>query len=134
MHQSFSFSRILNQILPDQGQGACQAIEDAEALRVVLTGATRDSVQKRLEVFDQCRVPRVRTIIEDTRRAGPKRAGSIDISKQESTSANTDHHWSYKVTQETVQAMKANGFLIDVKDVRTGELVVGRQDVTDGSI
>ncbi|KAK5446758.1 hypothetical protein LTS15_009691 [Exophiala xenobiotica] len=106
---------------PHQGQGACQAIEDAEALRVVLKGATTHDVEQRLAVFDEIRVERVKTVIEYTRDSAPKATTSNEVNHKPSQ-AYTDYYWRYKMTQEAVDAMQRNGYSMNIKDPATGEI------------
>lgn len=42
-------------MLPHQGQGGAQAIEDSLALGIALTGATPDDLPKRLEIYEKIR-------------------------------------------------------------------------------
>ncbi|RFU31564.1 hypothetical protein B7463_g4788, partial [Scytalidium lignicola] len=45
-------------MLPHQGQGANQALEDAVALGIVLSGATPETLEHRLQVFERIRTKR----------------------------------------------------------------------------
>jgi len=109
-------------ILPaDQGQGGCQAIEDAEALRVVLKGAKKQDVEKRLQIFDQLRLDRVNTVIKFTREMAPTLAVSSEVNHK-TTQTYSDYYWSYKMTQEAVEAMRRHGYQMQLVDARTAEL------------
>ncbi|KAF8847667.1 FAD/NAD(P)-binding domain-containing protein [Acephala macrosclerotiorum] len=77
---------------PHQGQGGCQAIEDAEALRVVLKGATSEDVERRLAIFDELRVEQVNTVIEYTREMAPKKTSEIKVNHK-TTQTYSDYYW-----------------------------------------
>lgn len=116
--------------LEDQGQGACQAIEDAEALRVVLRNAEINDIEGRLAIYDDLRVERVRRVIENTRAMGPKRAGDgsrmTDQQYSQYSVAFSDYHWGYKITPEAVKGMNERGIVTDILDATTGEIGVRR--------
>ncbi|KAH7129183.1 hypothetical protein EDB81DRAFT_907168 [Dactylonectria macrodidyma] len=113
---------------PHQGQGACQAIEDAEALRVILKDARVDDLKKRLVIYDDLRVERVRRVIENTRTMGPKRVGDdsrlTDQQYSQYSVVFADYHWGYKMTAEAVKAMNQGGIVAELLDAATGEIVV----------
>ncbi|KAH7002480.1 hypothetical protein EDB80DRAFT_579215 [Ilyonectria destructans] len=115
---------------PHQGQGACQAIEDAEALRVVLRNAEINDIEGRLAIYDDLRVERVRRVIENTRAMGPKRVGDgPHMSGQQYSQhsvAFADYHWGYKITPEAVKAMNERGIVTEILDATTGEIEVRR--------
>lgn len=98
-------------------------MEDAEGLRIILKGATKSDVEKRLKIFDDLRVGRVRQIMENTQAAAPS-IKPINPLEHKSTSANADFHWGYKITQEAVDLMNRHGYSMTVKDPVTGELVL----------
>ncbi|CZR68101.1 uncharacterized protein PAC_18000 [Phialocephala subalpina] len=104
-------------------QGGCQAIEDAEALRVVLKGATLEDVERRLAVFDELRVERVRTVIEYTREMAPKKTSEQRVNHK-TTQTYSDYYWRYKMTQEAVEAMKKHGFALNLINPATGETII----------
>lgn len=60
-------------MLPHQGQGGAQSIEDAGALPVFVLEPTADdnnktwSLQRRLQAFEEFRFPRVKTVVERSR-------------------------------------------------------------------
>ena len=105
----------------DQGQGGCQAIEDAEALRVVLKGATVQDVEQRLKIFDELRVERVKTVIENTREMAPKTTPDIEVSHK-TTQTYSDYYWGYKMTPEAVKTMNGHGFAMKLVNPATGEI------------
>ncbi|KAN0108024.1 FAD/NAD(P)-binding domain containing protein [Hyaloscypha variabilis] len=108
---------------PHQGQGACQAIEDAEALRVVLKGATPEDVERRLIIFNELRVERVKTVIEYTREMAPKKTSETHVNHK-TTQTYSDYYWRYKMTQEAVEAMNKHGFAMALIDPATGEISI----------
>lgn len=116
--------------LEDQGQGACQTIEDAEALRVVLRNAEINDIEGRLAIYDDLRVERVRRVIENTRAMGPKRVGDgphmSDQQYSQHSVAFADYHWGYKITPEAVKAMNERGIVTEILDATTGEIEVRR--------
>jgi hypothetical protein len=58
-------------LIPDQGQGGGQAIEDAASLAVVLgRGTPRDEIPERLKLYEKCRYERAHRIQHYTRMAG----------------------------------------------------------------
>ncbi|KAI1860211.1 hypothetical protein JX265_010135 [Neoarthrinium moseri] len=98
---------------PHQGQGACQALEDAEALRSVLKGAVIEDIEERLQIYDELRVPRVRKVIENTRAMAPRRAGDDKPQTDAAFSAEmSDYHWSYDIAKEAAAAMNRHGNLV----------------------
>ncbi|GKT46107.1 salicylate hydroxylase [Colletotrichum spaethianum] len=97
-------------MLPHQGQGACQAIEDAEALRVLLKHALRDEVEDRLSMYNALRVGRVRRVIENSRAMAPKRESEGPGQPDKSFSREcADYHWNYNVTTEAAKVLEQNG-------------------------
>ncbi|KAH8805538.1 salicylate hydroxylase [Xylogone sp. PMI_703] len=63
-------------MLPHQGQGASQALEDAVALGIVLSGATNDTLEHRLQIFEKIRMKRA-SIIQIFSNAGQEQADRI---------------------------------------------------------
>ncbi|KAJ6107575.1 salicylate hydroxylase [Penicillium sp. IBT 18751x] len=106
---------------PHQGQGACQAIEDAEALRIILKEATPDQVEERLKIYDELRLKRVNQIIRHTRDMAPKRHPSQEVNHK-TTQIYSNYHWGYKVTQDAVTLMNKHGYPMTVADVETAEV------------
>ncbi|KAI8649042.1 FAD/NAD(P)-binding domain-containing protein [Fusarium keratoplasticum] len=124
---------------PHQGQGACQAIEGAEALRVVLKGAELSDIEERLLIYDELRVERVRRVIENTRKMGPKRVGDgprmSDREYSQYSVAFSDYHWSYSMTPEAIRLMNQPGIKMECADAATGQLVVLEgNDLGNGSL
>ncbi|PSK36586.1 Kynurenine 3-monooxygenase [Elsinoe australis] len=103
---------------PHQGQGACQALEDAEALRVVMKCATQAEVKDRLQVFNELRVQRVAQVVRNTRAAAP----IPNATKIESANEYSDYYWSYKVTEDATRLMNEHGYSMRVKGSGTGEI------------
>ncbi|PNS19529.1 Kynurenine 3-monooxygenase [Sphaceloma murrayae] len=101
---------------PHQGQGACQAVEDAEALRIAFKNASKGEILARLRVFDEVRVPRATRAMEYTRNAAPS---STQI-QPKSTMDYSDWYWSYKVAEESVRAMQKAGYKMTLEDATTG--------------
>lgn len=57
-------------MMPDQSQGACQAIEDAAALGIVFSkGHFRGDIREALEVYEQVRKPRATKVQSASARA-----------------------------------------------------------------
>ena len=113
-------------MIPDQGQGACQAIEDAEALRVTLHRCGKDpgEVMRRLALFNYLRMARVAEVIKRTRIAGPRRADdpASSLAGQQPKGNPMDFYWSYHMTESAVKVMRESGYSFEVRDARTGEL------------
>jgi salicylate hydroxylase len=100
----------------DQGQGGCQAIEDAEALRITLAGCRDPSeVSHRLSIFNELRVERVARIIRYTRAMAPRRINNASNEKvdHKSTQTYSDYYWRYRITEEAVNSMRENGYKVD---------------------
>ncbi|EXL68534.1 hypothetical protein FOPG_15421 [Fusarium oxysporum f. sp. conglutinans race 2 54008] len=106
---------------PHQGQGACQAIEDAEALRIVLSGASREEVALRLEMYDKLRLERVTRVMENTKAMAPQATNSKEVNFK-STQTYSDYHWGYKVTEEAVHLVRAHGLALKIVNSETGEI------------
>ncbi|KAG8628590.1 hypothetical protein KVT40_004463 [Elsinoe batatas] len=104
---------------PHQGQGACQALEDAEALRVVLKGAKPEEVHARLQVFDELRLERVAQVVRNTRAAAP----TSDSTQVKSASDFSDYYWSYQLTKEAVRLMNEHGYGMRLVDDSSAELI-----------
>ena len=62
----------------DQGQGGAQAIEDAVALGITLTGCTPDLLEKRLEIFEGIRRNRA-SVIQEFSNAGQDEPEKIHL-------------------------------------------------------
>ncbi|KAJ2890851.1 FAD/NAD(P)-binding domain-containing protein [Zalerion maritima] len=110
---------------PHQGQGGCQAIEDAEALRVILAGCTDPSeVPHRLSVYNKLRVERVAQVVRYTRAMAPRRSDDPrgDKVDHKTTQTYSDYYWRYRMTDEAVREMKQNGYKVELKNSETGEL------------
>ncbi|PVH69491.1 FAD/NAD(P)-binding domain-containing protein [Cadophora sp. DSE1049] len=108
---------------PYLGQGGCQAIEDAEVLRIILKGATVQDIEQRLAIFDDLRVPRLRTIIEYTRAAAPKRS-MVDKVEHKNSDTYGDYSWRYELLQEGVEAMRRHGYKMKITDPDTGTIAL----------
>ncbi|CAK7203111.1 hypothetical protein SEUCBS139899_005840 [Sporothrix eucalyptigena] len=106
---------------PHQGQGACQALEDAEALRITLKGATRCDVSARLKIYDELRVERIAKVMEYTRAMAPSTTDSREVNHT-TTQTYSDYYWSYKITQDAVALMRKHGHALKVVDEVTGEV------------
>lgn len=97
----------------DQGQGACQALEDAEGLRIVLKGATPDEARQRLEIFDELRLERVNKILEYSRIMAPRKINGNQIKSPTSMSREySTYYWSYSVTKAGIRLMEERGYPI----------------------
>lgn len=82
---------------PFQGQGAGQAIEDAEGLSLLLdNGITRDDVPRVLQQWDSIRRPRAAQVQLNTRMA------SRDLNESNSWK-NMEFNWTYKGIHEELQ-------------------------------
>ncbi|KAH6959509.1 hypothetical protein DER45DRAFT_538824 [Fusarium avenaceum] len=106
---------------PHQGQGACQAIEDVEALRIVLSGVSRDNLGSRLKIYDDLRLPRITKVMENTKAMAPRATNSKDVDFK-TTQTYSDYHWGYKVTEEAVDLMRVRGLTLKILDDATGEV------------
>ncbi|KAG7417484.1 hypothetical protein LZL87_012246 [Fusarium oxysporum] len=106
---------------PHQGQGACQAIEDAEALRIVLSGASSEEVASRLKIYDELRLQRVTRVMENTKAMAPRATNSKEV-EFKSTQTYSDYHWGYKVTEEAGDLMRAHGLTLKILDDATGKV------------
>ncbi|KAJ4035102.1 hypothetical protein NW756_006911 [Fusarium oxysporum] len=106
---------------PHQGQGACQAIEDAEALRIVLSGASSDDVASRLKIYDELRLPRITKVMENTKSMAPRATNSKEV-EFKTTQTYSEYHWGYKVAEEAVDLMRAHGLALKILNDATGEV------------
>ncbi|EMT74461.1 Salicylate hydroxylase [Fusarium odoratissimum] len=106
---------------PHQGQGACQAIEDAEALRIVLSGASSDDVASRLKIYDELRLPRITKVMENTKAMAPRATNSKEV-EFKTTQTYSEYHWGYKVAEEAVDLMRAHGLALKILNDATGEV------------
>lgn len=88
---------------------------------MVLKGANRSDVAKRLRIYDELRTQRVKTIIEYTREPAPKPTVSKKIDSQ-TTQAKSDYYWSYKITLDAVEAMRRHGYSVELVDATTGKI------------
>ena len=92
-----------------------------------MKGATPDTVEERLVIFDKLRVERVKTIIEYTRDMAPRKASGTSTGKElnhKTTQRYSDYYWSYKITQEAVAAMREHGIDMNLRNVATGEISI----------
>ncbi|KAM3086321.1 hypothetical protein ACMFMG_000457 [Clarireedia jacksonii] len=85
-------------MLPDQSQGACQAIEDAAALGIIFGNEfefanSKESVSEGLKLYEQIRKPRASRVQEASARA------RVNINERIGFSSNT-HNPNYKVSDE----------------------------------
>ncbi|CAK7221503.1 hypothetical protein SBRCBS47491_004547 [Sporothrix bragantina] len=106
---------------PHQGQGACQALEDAEALRIVLKGATPLDIPARLKIYDELRIERIAKVMEYTRAMAPSKTASLEVNHK-TTQTYSDYYWSYKITEDAVALMRKHGHALRVVDEATGEI------------
>ncbi|KAL1895867.1 hypothetical protein Sste5346_004964 [Sporothrix stenoceras] len=106
---------------PHQGQGACQALEDAEALRIILKGSTPLDVPARLKIYDELRVERIAKVMEYTRAMAPSKTGSLEVNHK-TTQTYSDYYWSYKITADAVALMRTHGHALKIVDEATGKI------------
>ncbi|KLP21054.1 Uncharacterized protein LW94_9580 [Fusarium fujikuroi] len=106
---------------PHQGQGACQAIEDAEALRIVLSGASSEDVATRLKIYDELRLQCITRVMENTMKMAPQATDSKEF-EFKSSQTYSDYHWGYKVAEEAVDLMRAHGLALKILNDATGEV------------
>ncbi|EWZ48885.1 hypothetical protein BFJ70_g7899 [Fusarium oxysporum] len=106
---------------PHQGQGACQAIEDAEALRIALSGASSDDVALRLKIYDELRLPRITKVMKNTEAMAPRATNSKEV-EFKTTQTYSEYHWGYKVAEEAVDLMRAHGLALKILNDATGEV------------
>jgi salicylate hydroxylase len=104
-------------MMPDQSQGACQAIEDAAALGLVFSKDysftnTAEDISKGLQVYEQVRKPRATRVQEASARA------RVNITERIGFSSNTSNPL-YKVVDEnkklTIEEMNEYDMPADVK-------------------
>lgn len=82
---------------PFQGQGAGQAIEDAEGLSILLdTGVTRDDVPRVLQQWDSIRRPRATRVQLNARLA------SRELNESNSWK-NMEFNWTYNGIRQEMQ-------------------------------
>lgn len=96
---------------PNQGQGANQSLEDAEAFRLLDGSVGKDEVQEVLGRIDAIRRPRANKVLTDTRSMG---AGL------EARMANMDFNCGYEGVLSVVG--------------REGEVKVSRENGVDGKV
>ncbi|KLO81395.1 Uncharacterized protein LW93_8104 [Fusarium fujikuroi] len=106
---------------PHQGQGAGQAVEDAEALRIVLSGASSEDVATRLKIYDELRLQRITRVMENTKKMAPQATDSKEF-EFKSSQTYSDYHWGYKVAEEAVDLMRAHGLALKILNDATGEV------------
>ncbi|EWG42583.1 hypothetical protein FVEG_04348 [Fusarium verticillioides 7600] len=106
---------------PHQGQGACQVIEDAEALRIILSGASSEDVASRLKIYDELRLPRITKVMENTKKMAPRATDSKEF-EFKSAQTYSDYHWGYKVAEEAMGLMHAHGLALNIVNDATGEI------------
>jgi salicylate hydroxylase len=104
-------------MMPDQSQGACQAIEDAAALGIVFSkdysfANSVEDVRNGLQVYERVRKPRATRVQEASARA------RVNITERIGFSSNTSNPL-YKVTDEkqklTIEEMNEYDMYADVK-------------------
>ncbi|KAE9366034.1 FAD/NAD(P)-binding domain-containing protein [Stipitochalara longipes BDJ] len=104
-------------MMPDQSQGACQAIEDAAALGLVFSkdysfANSAHDISKGLQVYEQVRKPRATRVQEASARA------RVNITERIGFSSNTSNPL-YKVVDETkkltIEEMNEYDMPADVK-------------------
>jgi salicylate hydroxylase len=93
-------------MMPHQGQGGTQAVEDAEAFRLFLDAdITGEKVEDVLKDIDSVRRPRASQIQDNTRKAAEKRTA-------EEVYAFTQYNWTYPGIHEGLRRVKAGETLI----------------------
>lgn len=90
-------------------------------MRIVLKGSTTEDIERRLAIFNDLRVPRVKTVIEYTREMAPKKAKDKEINHK-TTQTYSDYYWRYKITSEAVRAMNKHGFKMTLVNPATGDI------------
>ena len=104
-------------MMPDQSQGACQAIEDGAALGLVFSkdysfANTAEDISKGLQVYEQVRKPRATRVQEASARA------RVNITERIGFSSNTSNPL-YQVVDEnkklTIEEMNEYDMPADVK-------------------
>jgi salicylate hydroxylase len=104
-------------MMPDQSQGACQAIEDAAALGIIFSkeysfANSVEDIRKGLQVYERVRKPRATRVQEASARA------RVNITERIGFSSNTSNPL-YKVTDErqklTIEEMNEYDMYVDVK-------------------
>ncbi len=104
-------------MMPDQSQGACQAIEDAAALGIVFSkeyafANSVTDIRNGLQVYERVRKPRATRVQKASARA------RVNITERIGFSSNTSHPL-YKVTDEkqklTIEEMNEYDVYADVK-------------------
>ncbi|KAL3419499.1 salicylate hydroxylase [Phlyctema vagabunda] len=105
-------------MLPDQSQGACQALEDAGALGVIFGkkydfASTPAEISKGLQIYEQVRKPRASRVQDASARA------RININERIGFSSNTNNP-NYKVADErkklTIEEMNEYDMIADIQD------------------
>ncbi|KAK0609583.1 hypothetical protein B0T17DRAFT_546610 [Bombardia bombarda] len=99
-------------MLPHQGQGGAQGIEDGIALGIILSGASADQVEERLAIFDKVRRPRASAIqvlsnagqeqIELIHQEVEKYVGFVPKTPQEFSHFN----WGNDIVDQCVESIK----------------------------
>ncbi|EKD20524.1 salicylate hydroxylase [Drepanopeziza brunnea f. sp. 'multigermtubi' MB_m1] len=113
-------------MLPHQGQGGAQAIEDAVALGIALSGCTPANLDRRLKVFESVRMNRASVMqIFSIRSRGKMLTSNADAGQDEPEKIRTDaakfmpaetvpktpeeffaYNFGYDVVRDSVQAMQ----------------------------
>jgi salicylate hydroxylase len=103
-------------MLPDQSQGACQAIEDAAALGIIFSqkydfASSPADISNGLQLYEQTRKPRASRVQEASARA------RVNINERIGFSSNTNNPL-YKVTDEkkklTIEEMNEYDMYVDI--------------------
>lgn len=107
-------------MLPDQSQGACQAIEDAAALGIIFSkkytfASTPEDIREGLRLYEEVRKPRASRVQEASARARE------NITERIGFSSNTTNHL-YKVADEkkklTIEEMNEYNMFDDIEKKR----------------
>lgn len=84
---------------PMQGQGANMAMEDADSLRLLLTGMKEDDIKAVLAKVDAVRRPRAARVLQDTRL-------QADEITMEERLAKMDYNCSYNGVYEALKELE----------------------------
>jgi salicylate hydroxylase len=83
-----------------QGQGANMSIEDAESLRLLVPGTSREGVQNILKLVESVRRPRMTQVLAETRKS------HSTFGVAERAVRNLEFYCSYYGIFEALQAQK----------------------------
>ncbi|KAL0466021.1 hypothetical protein QR685DRAFT_575644 [Neurospora intermedia] len=101
-------------MLPHQGQGGAQGIEDGIALGISLSGATSEDIQERLAIFEKARRHRASAIqvmsnagVDQAERVAREVAQYVSV-PLDSQAKFAEYNWGHDVVDSTIQLLRGS--------------------------